>query len=106
MLTEMRETNDGILRPEDVNAACREGDEAALEIIRNCGAMIGEVLASLVNVFNPSHIFIGGGVTNFGNHFVIGDSTSNFKEVVAIGHHSTYRSTFHTGDEVSGSMER
>jgi predicted NBD/HSP70 family sugar kinase len=29
------------------------------------------VLASLVNFFNPSHIFIGGGIANFGNHLLV-----------------------------------
>jgi predicted NBD/HSP70 family sugar kinase len=64
------ETNGG-LRPEDVNVACREGDQAALDIIRESGQMIGDVLASLVNFFNPSHIFIGGGIANFGNHLLV-----------------------------------
>jgi len=70
-LSQMRETNGGILRPEDVNAACREGDQAALEIIRASGQMVGETLAGLVNFFNPSHIFIGGGIANFGNHLLV-----------------------------------
>ena len=35
------------------------------------GQMIGDVLASLVNFFNPSHIFIGGGISNFGNHLLV-----------------------------------
>ncbi len=70
-LSQMREANGGILRPEDVNAACREGDQAALDIIRDSGQMIGDVLASLVNFFNPSHIFIGGGIANFGNHLLV-----------------------------------
>lgn len=63
--------NNGVLTPEDVNIACREGDEAALDIIRASGQMIGDVLAGLVNFFNPSHIFIGGGIANFGNHLLI-----------------------------------
>src|SRR5688572_33173009 len=54
ILSQMREANRGGLRPEDVNAACREGDQAALDIIRESGKMIGDVLASLVNFFNPS----------------------------------------------------
>ena len=70
-LSQMRDSNHGILRAEDVNAAIREGDEAALEIIRSSGQMIGDVLASLVNFFNPSHIFIGGGIANFGNHLLV-----------------------------------
>ncbi len=70
-LSHMRDANDGRIRPEDVNAACREGDQSALDIIRDSGQMIGDVLASLVNFFNPSHIFIGGGITNFGNHLLV-----------------------------------
>ncbi len=71
LLSQMREANGGILRPEDVNAACREADQAALEIIRSSGQMVGDVLATLVNFFNPSHIFIGGGIANFGNHLLV-----------------------------------
>jgi glucokinase-like ROK family protein len=71
LLREMMENNHGSLSPEDVNAACREGDEAALEIIRASGQMIGDVLAGIVNFFNPSHIFITGGIANFGNHLLI-----------------------------------
>jgi glucokinase-like ROK family protein len=71
MLLKMLQEKEGTLTPEDVNAACREGDEEALEIIRASGQMIGDVLAGLVNFFNPSHIFIGGGIANFGNHLLI-----------------------------------
>lgn len=71
LLRKMMGDNHRVLSPEDVNAACREGDEAALEIIRASGQMIGDVLAGLVNFFNPSHIFITGGIANFGNHLLI-----------------------------------
>ena len=70
-LSQIRESNGGFIRPEDVNAACREGDQAALNIIRESGQTIGDVMASLVNFFNPSHIFIGGGISNFGNHLLV-----------------------------------
>jgi glucokinase-like ROK family protein len=71
LLRKMMEDKGGMLTPEDVNSACREGDEEALEIIRASGQMIGDVLAGLVNFFNPSHIFISGGIANFGNHLLI-----------------------------------
>ncbi|HWQ84435.1 MAG TPA: ROK family transcriptional regulator [Anaerolineales bacterium] len=71
LLRQMMDANGGWLRPEDVNLACREGDQAALDIIRASGEMIGDVLAGLVNFFNPSHIFIGGGITSFGNHLLV-----------------------------------
>jgi glucokinase-like ROK family protein len=69
-LRQRLEANQGKLSPEDVNAACRSGDTAALEIVRQSGQMIGDVLAGLVNFYNPSHIFIGGGIANFGNHLL------------------------------------
>ncbi len=71
VLSQIRQSRDGVIGPEDVNVACREGDQAALDIIRESGQMIGDVLASLVNFFNPSHIFIGGGIANFGNHLLV-----------------------------------
>ncbi|MFZ5808480.1 MAG: ROK family protein [Chloroflexota bacterium] len=71
LLRKLMEKNGGVLFPEDVNTACREGDQAALEIIRSSGQMIGDVLAGLVNFFNPSHIFIGGGIAGFGNHLLV-----------------------------------
>ena len=71
LLYQLMQNNNGMMTPELVSAACREGDQAALEIIRSSGQMIGDVLASLVNFFNPSHIFIGGGISNFGNHLLV-----------------------------------
>ena len=38
-----------------------EGDERALEILREIGRRLGSVLGSLVNIFNPEAIVIGGG---------------------------------------------
>ena len=71
LLQKMMQNNGSVLTPEDVNMACREGDETALEIIRSSGKMIGDVLAGLVNFFNPSQIYITGGISNFGNHLLI-----------------------------------
>ena len=41
--------------------------QSAIEIIRSSGELIGDVLASLVNFYNPDMIIIGGGVSNIGN---------------------------------------
>jgi glucokinase-like ROK family protein len=71
VLSRMLKSKGSTLSPEDVNAACREGDQVALDIIRESGQMVGDVLASLVNFFNPSHIFISGGISNFGNHLLV-----------------------------------
>jgi len=57
----------GALTAEDVGDAAAAGDRAALEIIRRSGRMIGGVLATLVNFYNPQAVFIGGGVANIGH---------------------------------------
>jgi glucokinase-like ROK family protein len=60
----------GSLCPEDVGQASREGDPAATAIIREAGANVGRMLAILVNVFNPSHVHICGGVSAIGPAFL------------------------------------
>lgn len=64
------DANGGRMRAEDVGAAAREGDRTAIEIIQSSGQMVGDVLAGLVNFFNPSLILIGGGVANIGNQLL------------------------------------
>lgn len=63
-------SQNGILTAEDVGMAGSQGDPVANEIIRESGRMIGEVLAGLVNFFNPSLILIGGGVSRIGPQFL------------------------------------
>ncbi|MEO8609936.1 MAG: ROK family transcriptional regulator [Chloroflexota bacterium] len=65
----MTELN-GKLTAVDVGRAAMEGDRVANEIIRESGRIIGEVLASLVNFYNPSLVLIGGGISNIGHQFL------------------------------------
>jgi glucokinase-like ROK family protein len=67
ILMKYYEKNGNALRAEDIGNASREGDPLAIEAIRESGQYIGEVLASLVNFYNPMKIVIGGGVSNLGN---------------------------------------
>jgi glucokinase-like ROK family protein len=67
ILMKYYQANGGWLSAEDVGNAAREGDPVAIGIIRDSGHLIGDVLASLVNFFNPSMIIIGGGVAGIGN---------------------------------------
>ena len=50
--------------------AAMERDAAANAIVQRAGSLIGQMLASIVNFFNPSHVFIGGGVTRIGPLFL------------------------------------
>ena len=61
------EKNGKVLRAEDVGDAAKEGDALAIEVIRESGQFVGDVLAGLVNFYNPGMIVIGGGVSNLGN---------------------------------------
>lgn len=59
--------NGGFLLAQDVGNAAKEGDALAIEVIRESGQYVGDVLAGLVNFYNPDRVVIGGGVSNLGN---------------------------------------
>ncbi len=56
----------GTISAQDVAQASRSGDAAANAIVQRAGSLIGQMLASVVNFFNPSHVFIGGRITAIG----------------------------------------
>lgn len=56
----------------DVVALARGGSVEALGRIRQAGRDIGEVLASAVNLFNPSIIVVGGSLSQAGEHLIAG----------------------------------
>ena len=51
---------------QQVGRASREGDAVASALIQRSGKLVGQMLASLVNFFNPSHIVLAGGLTRLG----------------------------------------
>jgi glucokinase-like ROK family protein len=55
------------LQATDVAAAAAAGDATALSLIRQGGALTGQVLAGLVSFFNPALVVIGGGLTGLGH---------------------------------------
>jgi glucokinase-like ROK family protein len=57
----------GELTTVDVAEAGRRGDYCALTVIRRSGRLIGQTIATLVSVLNPSLIVIGGGVSHIGS---------------------------------------
>ncbi|MET8162103.1 ROK family transcriptional regulator [Sphaerisporangium sp. NPDC005289] len=57
----------GRLSAEDVAAAATLGDQAALQLIREGGRQVGQVMAGLVSFFNPGLVIIAGGVARLGH---------------------------------------
>ena len=56
----------------DVVELAVHGDPEALALVRGSGRRLGEVLAGLVNFFNPDRIVIAGGVAHAGNPLLAG----------------------------------
>ena len=82
-LAELLKAN-GRLTAVDVGQASRGGDAAANAIIQRAGSLIGQMLASVVNFFNPSHVFIGGGVTQIGPLFLASVRQSVYHRSLAL----------------------
>ena len=79
-----RRADQGELTPQDVGNASRAGDAEANAIVQGAGAQIGQMLASVVNFFNPSHVFVGGGVTRIGPLFLASLRQSVYQRLLAL----------------------
>jgi predicted NBD/HSP70 family sugar kinase len=62
----------GIEGVEELFAQARAGNPLATEAIRQAGRDLGEVLATAVNILNPSVLVIGGSVARTGEHLLAG----------------------------------
>lgn len=82
-LKELLDRN-GHLTPIDLGNASRAGDTAANAIVQRAGDQIGRMLAAVVNFFNPSHIFIGGGVARIGPLFLASIRQSVYQRSLAL----------------------
>ncbi|MEU0812591.1 ROK family protein [Streptomyces sp. NPDC005970] len=70
----------GTLTAVDVAAAAAAGDATALELIREGGTHVGQVLAGLVSFFNPGLLVIGGGVTGLGHTLLAAIRTQVYRQ--------------------------
>jgi glucokinase len=55
-----------------VVAALRRGDGRVFDAVRQAGRDVGEVVALMVNVLNPSVIVVGGSIGNAGEALIAG----------------------------------
>ena len=74
----------GALTLADVAQASRNGDVAAHAIVQRSGALIGQMLASVVNFYNPSHVFIGGSIQKIGPLFLAAVRQSVYHRSLAL----------------------
>jgi predicted NBD/HSP70 family sugar kinase len=58
--------------PQDVVDLVRAGDLTAIQVVRQAGRDIGDVLATLVNLVNPAVVVIGGRMAGAGEHLLAG----------------------------------
>ena len=56
----------------DVVELVRSGSQVAMAVVRQAGRDIGEVVATMVNLINPSVVVIGGQVAGAGEHLLAG----------------------------------
>jgi len=57
----------GALDVRDIGRAASHGDAVSVELLTNSGRLIGQMLAGVVNLLNPSMIVLGGGVVRTGD---------------------------------------
>lgn len=62
----------GPIAPTDVIDRTRSGDVAALQVVRQAGRDLGDVVAMMVTVMNPAVVVIGGTLAESGEHFLAG----------------------------------
>ncbi|MDF4252630.1 MULTISPECIES: ROK family transcriptional regulator [unclassified Streptomyces] len=70
----------GRLDAADIATAASAGDGTSLDLIREGGARVGQVIASLVSFFNPGLVVIGGGVTGLGHTLLASIRTQVYRQ--------------------------
>jgi predicted NBD/HSP70 family sugar kinase len=71
----------------DVVALVQGGNTQALRLVREAGRLIGEVLASLVNFFNPEVIVIGGALSRVHEHLLAGIKETVYRRSLPLATH-------------------
>ncbi|WP_113704772.1 ROK family transcriptional regulator [Nonomuraea lactucae] len=71
----------------DVVALVQAGDTQALRLVREAGRLVGEVLAGLVNFFNPEVIVVGGALSRVHEHLLAGIKETVYRRSLPLATH-------------------
>lgn len=71
----------------DVAALVQAGNTQALRLVREAGRLIGEVLAGLVNFFNPEVIVVGGALSRVHEHLLAGIKETVYRRSLPLATH-------------------
>ncbi|MEU7896196.1 ROK family transcriptional regulator [Nonomuraea sp. NPDC049152] len=85
----------------DVVALVQKGNTQALRLVREAGRVIGEVLAGLVNFFNPEVIVIGGVLATAHEHLMAGIRETVYRRSLPLATHELVIVTSRTGVEAA-----
>ena len=61
---------DGRVKGKDVVEAAREGDRDAVDLLLGLGRWLGAGIATFINVFEPEHLVVGGGLSGAADLFL------------------------------------
>ncbi|MEV0200874.1 ROK family transcriptional regulator [Nonomuraea sp. NPDC050691] len=85
----------------DVVALVQGGDTRALRLVREAGRHIGEVLAGLVNFFNPEVIVIGGVLSRVHEHLLAGIRETVYRRSLPLATHHLSIVPSRTGEDAA-----
>jgi predicted NBD/HSP70 family sugar kinase len=84
---------------DDVAELVRQGNPDAIATVRDAGRLLGQVLASMVNLLNPSAILVGGSVALADDHLLAGLREVVFRRSTSLSTTELRLSTCVLGDE-------
>jgi predicted NBD/HSP70 family sugar kinase len=92
------------LRSRDVVRLVRAGDARAIALVRESGRLIGEALASAVNLLNPRVIVVGGDIAQADQHLLPGIKEFIYQRSLALStqHLRIVRSRLNDRAEIAG----
>ncbi len=85
----------------DVVSLVAQGNQQAIQALRQAGRDVGDVLATVVNLLNPSVIVIGGSIGDSGEHLVAGVREVVYRRSLPLATSQLRIGLSHAGDKAA-----